>query len=108
MLKVKAHYEQAVENRNVMGLQLIERNDELCILFERASMQEKTSATGIKCLNSKEDEIRMLSVTIMTKMFRGAKLLNLNIYLSKWDVSSVATMSEMFRGATLFNGDVSN
>ena len=59
-MKVKAQYEQAVENRNFMGLHLIERNDELCILFERASMQEKTSATGIKGLTVKEDEIRML------------------------------------------------
>ena len=41
-LKVKAQYEQAVENRNFMGLHLIERNDELCILFERASMYDQS------------------------------------------------------------------
>merc|ERR1712096_62556 len=62
MLEVKKQYEQAVENRNFMGLQLIERNDELCILFERANVQEKTSAKGIMALTSKEDEIRMLKL----------------------------------------------
>jgi len=64
MLKVKVQYEQAVENRNFMGLQLIERNDELCILFERANMQEKTSAKGITALTSKQDEIRMLKLQL--------------------------------------------
>lgn len=64
MLRVKVQYEQAVENRNFMGLQLIERNDELCILFERANMQEKTNANGIMCLTAKKDEIRMLKLQL--------------------------------------------
>lgn len=64
MLKVKKQYEQAVENRNFMGLQLIERNDELCILFERANVQEKTSTEGIMALTSKKQEIRMLKLEL--------------------------------------------
>ena len=40
MLKLKKHYEQAVEERNYTGIQLIDRNDELCILYEKSNMQQ--------------------------------------------------------------------
>lgn len=35
MLKLKKQYETMVEARNYTGLMLIDRNDELCILYER-------------------------------------------------------------------------
>lgn len=31
-------YEMACEHRNYMGIQLIDRNDELCILYEKANI----------------------------------------------------------------------
>lgn len=31
-------YEQACESRNYMGIQLIDRNDELCILYEKSNI----------------------------------------------------------------------
>ena len=34
-------YESAVEDRNHTGIMLIDRNDELCILYEKANTQEE-------------------------------------------------------------------
>lgn len=42
MLRLKAVYETAVEQRNLTGVQLIDRNDELCVLYEKSNIQETT------------------------------------------------------------------
>lgn len=42
MLRLKAMYEAAVEQRNFAGVQLIDRNDELCVLYEKSNIQETT------------------------------------------------------------------
>jgi len=39
-------YEQACEERNFMGIQLIDRNDELCILYEKSNIQENILKNG--------------------------------------------------------------
>ena len=46
------------------GLQLIERNDELCILYERANVQEATLKKGHINLTSREAERRMLKLEL--------------------------------------------
>lgn len=35
-----------VESRNYTGIMLIDRNDELCILYEKHNIQEKVLQTG--------------------------------------------------------------
>jgi chromosome segregation ATPase len=64
MLALKQGYEDAVENRNYTGIQLIDRNDELCILFEKASVQEKVLKQGTLQLHQRESEIRALAVEL--------------------------------------------
>jgi len=44
-------YEVACESRNLMGIQLIDRNDELCILYEKSNIHENILKNG-------EQEIR--------------------------------------------------
>ena len=39
-------YEGAVEDRNHTGIMLIDRNDELCILYEKANIQEEVMRKG--------------------------------------------------------------
>lgn len=39
MLRQRQLYENAVEKRNLNGLTLIDRNDELCILYEKSNLQ---------------------------------------------------------------------
>ena len=43
-------YEGAVEERNHTGIMLIDRNDELCILYEKANTQEEVMRKGAALL----------------------------------------------------------
>merc|ERR1712078_713621 len=58
----KRKYEQAVETRNFTGIQLIDRNDELCILWEKSNIQEKLLKKGEDVMLSKEEDIRFLKI----------------------------------------------
>lgn len=39
-------YESACEQRNQLGIQLIDRNDELCILYEKSNIHENILKNG--------------------------------------------------------------
>ena len=39
MQSLRIQYEEACENRNDTGIKLIDRNDELCILYEKSNIQ---------------------------------------------------------------------
>jgi len=60
MLELKARYEHGVEERNAVGVQLIDRNDELCILYERCKQQLDALRKGEDGLREKEEELRQL------------------------------------------------
>eukprot|EP01063_Lacrimia_lanifica_P022271 TRINITY_DN29915_c0_g1_i1.p1 TRINITY_DN29915_c0_g1~~TRINITY_DN29915_c0_g1_i1.p1 ORF type:complete len:968 (+),score=513.92 TRINITY_DN29915_c0_g1_i1:108-3011(+) len=64
MLSLKRKYEEAVENRNFTGIQLIDRNDELCILYEKANIQENILKKGQVMLKQREEEIRKVSIEL--------------------------------------------
>jgi chromosome segregation ATPase len=64
MLQLKKKYELAVEARNYTGVQLIDRNDELCILYEKANIQEETLKKGEIGLGKVEEEIRMVKLQL--------------------------------------------
>ena len=55
-------YEMACESRNYMGIQLIDKNDELCILYEKSNIQENILKTGEQAIRQKEEEIRMINL----------------------------------------------
>ena len=60
MLFLKTSYERAVEERNVTGVQLIDRNDELCILYERSNQQSDALRKGEIASIKKDEELRLL------------------------------------------------
>jgi len=64
MLKLKRRYESAVEERNYTGIQLIDRNDELCILYEKSNMQQAVLKKGEVSIREREEEIRMLDLQV--------------------------------------------
>jgi len=64
MLKLKKRYEQAVEERNYTGVQLIDRNDELCILYEKSNMQQAVLKKGEVAIREREEEIRMMDLSV--------------------------------------------
>ncbi len=55
-------YEMACESRNYMGIQLIDRNDELCIYYEKCNIQENRLKEGEQEIRTKEEEIRMINL----------------------------------------------
>ncbi|CAI2383705.1 unnamed protein product [Moneuplotes crassus] len=55
-------YEAACGHRNYMGIQLIDRNDELCILYEKSNIHENILKSGEQLIREKEEEIRMLNL----------------------------------------------
>jgi chromosome segregation ATPase len=64
MIDLKHKHESACESRNYTGIQLIDRNDELCILYEKSNIQESVQKKGEKEIRAKEDEIRMLNLEL--------------------------------------------
>mmetsp|Transcript_19952 Transcript_19952/g.64959 ORF Transcript_19952/g.64959 Transcript_19952/m.64959 type:complete len:918 (-) Transcript_19952:40-2793(-) len=64
MLRLKKQYETQVEMRNWTGITLIDRNDELCILYEKANIQEEVLKQGEMELKHRDDEIRMLKLEL--------------------------------------------
>ncbi|CAM9663192.1 unnamed protein product [Pylaiella littoralis] len=64
MLRLKAMYEAAVEQRNFAGVQLIDRNDELCVLYEKSNIQETTLTEGSLAIGKREDDIKMLRLQV--------------------------------------------
>merc|ERR1719221_1922064 len=64
MVFLRRKYEQAVETRNFTGTQLIDRNDELCILWEKSNVQEKLLKKGEDAMLTKNEEIRGLKIDL--------------------------------------------
>jgi len=64
MVILRRKYEQAVETRNFTGIQLIDRNDELCILWEKSNIQEKLLKKGEDAMLTKSEEIRSLKIDL--------------------------------------------
>lgn len=62
MMYLKKQYESVCENRNYTGIQLIDRNDELCILYEKQNIQENILKNGETEIKKLEDEIRMITI----------------------------------------------
>lgn len=60
-------YEQACESRNYMGIQLIDRNDELCILYEKSNIQENILKNGEQKIREKEEKIKMINLELKEK-----------------------------------------
>merc|ERR1719197_917341 len=74
MLKLKKRYESAVEERNYTGIQLIDRNDELCILYEKSNMQQAVLKKGEVSIREREEEIRMLQTQLEEERMLAERL----------------------------------
>jgi hypothetical protein len=51
-----------VKDRNSIGIYLLDRNDELCILYERLNVQKEIASKGEAALIEREEEIRKLTL----------------------------------------------
>lgn len=64
MLALKQQYETAVDARNYTGIQLIDRNDELCILYEKSNIHESTLRNGEVKMREVDQQVRMLKIQV--------------------------------------------
>jgi hypothetical protein len=72
MLSLKKQYETQVEMRNYTGITLIDRNDELCILYEKANVQELVYKQGEVAVNMRTSEIHMMKLEVRGGMMDAA------------------------------------
>ena len=56
MKQIRNKYKLGVKDRNTTGLQLIDRNDELSILYEKKNVLETILKTGNQKIQEKEQE----------------------------------------------------
>lgn len=66
--QLRKKYEQALQERNDAGLQLIERNEEVCVFHERLNMQEAVLRDAALDLMTREEEIRYLHMEVRHDM----------------------------------------
>ncbi|XP_059843201.1 coiled-coil domain-containing protein 146 isoform X2 [Hypanus sabinus] len=64
MIKLRKRYESVVRNRNERGIQLIEREEEVCVFYEKLSIQDSLIGNGDKELHSIEEEIQFLKIQL--------------------------------------------
>ncbi|KNE65997.1 hypothetical protein AMAG_10276 [Allomyces macrogynus ATCC 38327] len=75
---LKSRYEVVVNERNAAGLQYLERNDELCMLYEKCNQQERVMLNGEAELRLLEDRIRSLS-RVKGELDRTVRLLRARV-----------------------------
>ena len=62
MVELRRRYESSVQERNRRGIQLIERNEEVCVLYEKINVQSSVIRNGDMEMQSREEEIRFLKM----------------------------------------------
>ncbi|KAG8508448.1 Coiled-coil domain-containing protein 146, partial [Galemys pyrenaicus] len=67
MVQLRKKYEKAVQRRNESGVQLIEREEEVCIFYEKINIQEKMKLNGEIEIHVLEEKIRFLKLKIAEK-----------------------------------------
>ncbi|KAF0872509.1 coiled-coil domain-containing protein 146 isoform X1 [Crocuta crocuta] len=67
MVQLRKRYEKAVQRRNESGVQLIEREEEVCIFYEKINIQDKMKLNGEIEIHVLEEKIRFLKLKIAEK-----------------------------------------
>uniref|UniRef100_A0A8C6HG15 Coiled-coil domain containing 146 n=1 Tax=Mus spicilegus TaxID=10103 RepID=A0A8C6HG15_MUSSI len=67
MVQLRKKYEKAVQRRNESGVQLIEREEEVCIFYEKVNVQEKIKLHQDVEIRILEEKIRFLKLRIAEK-----------------------------------------
>ncbi|XP_072509262.1 coiled-coil domain-containing protein 146 isoform X2 [Notamacropus eugenii] len=64
MVQLRKRYEKAVQSRNESGVLLIEREEEVCIFYEKINIQEMMKRNGDIELHILEEKLRFLKLKI--------------------------------------------
>lgn len=64
MVELRRRYENSIQDRNRRGILLIERNEEVCVLYEKLNVQGSMIRNGDIELQSRVEEIRFLKMEV--------------------------------------------
>ncbi|XP_016075082.1 PREDICTED: coiled-coil domain-containing protein 146 [Miniopterus natalensis] len=67
MVQLRKKYERALQSRNESGVQLIEREEEVCIFYEKINIQEKMKLNAEIEIHVLDEKIRFLKLNIAEK-----------------------------------------
>ncbi|XP_048355860.1 coiled-coil domain-containing protein 146 [Sphaerodactylus townsendi] len=67
MVQLRKKYERAVQRRNESGVMLIEREEEVCIFYEKINIQKMMSRDGDIEINVMDEKIRFLRLKLTEK-----------------------------------------
>lgn len=62
MVKLRKRYEAAVQERNDRGIHLIERNEEVCIFYEKVNIHDQLLGEGAVSMQNQDENIRVLEL----------------------------------------------
>merc|ERR1712166_902336 len=74
----KREYENVISDRDILGTQLIRRNDELALLYEKIKIQQSTLKKGEVQYRERIEDIRILKLKI-NDMKRELQLLSSSV-----------------------------
>ncbi|XP_039271239.2 coiled-coil domain-containing protein 146-like [Styela clava] len=77
MVQLRKRYEIAVQHRNDRGVQLVEREEEVCIFYEKSNIQDIMISNGDVAVRALEEEIRFLRMQL-TEEYRLIELARKN------------------------------
>ncbi|EGR31626.1 hypothetical protein IMG5_105660 [Ichthyophthirius multifiliis] len=83
---VTRKFELCQQARNYLGIQLIDRNDELCIFYEKSNIFEKIIINGENLIKQQEDDIRMININIQEKQRQ--------VYLVQKQIQTVPVLAQ--------------
>ncbi len=63
-LAQRKEYDQVINERDILGIQLVRRNDELALLYEKLRVVQSTLKTGEAQYEARMDDIRILKIKI--------------------------------------------
>ena len=64
IFQLRKQYQKSVQDRNDLGLQLIERNEEVSVFYEKVNTQEGVIKQATLQLELREEELRMLNLEV--------------------------------------------
>ncbi|KAI8824342.1 uncharacterized protein EV422DRAFT_317338 [Fimicolochytrium jonesii] len=73
LVALRRRHETLLRTRNTTGMQLLDRNDELCILYEKLNLAQDVATRGESALADAQSDIRRLEIVI-ADLSRGVEI----------------------------------
>lgn len=105
--QLKSDYETALKSRNNTAIQLLERQEELCVLYEKINIHASFIKKGEFSLRQKEEEIRISKLAIQ-ELKREINLLKKKEPIQQDQVEEIKKLRQDLEGAKRTVTDLSN